>query len=167
MGGAIRREDKDVLNPEAASFKVAEKCETLSSLKEEQKQIFSQVVSSEVSFASNARRPNTNKQHSNKRTKGNLAAGLINKLFELIFYSNNGVGGDQILSLSERFSALKKVLEPTHSKFGFALADETTSSSSFEEINEQALMSTDTFTRRMRKQLEKLMVFYDSEIYSQ
>ena len=41
MGGAIRREDKDVLNPEAASFKVAEKCETLSSLKEEQKQIFS------------------------------------------------------------------------------------------------------------------------------
>ena len=65
------------------------------------------------------------------------------------------------------------MLEPTHSKFGFALNDDT-SNSSVEDFNgaigveeedkeQEATMSTDRFTKRMRKQLEKLLVFYDGE----
>ena len=71
---------------------------------------------------------------------------MTGKLFELIF----GTEEELQMSLSERFSMLKTVLEPTHSKFGFALDDETTSSSSIEECKEMK-MSTDTFTKRVRK----------------
>ena len=93
----------------------------------------------------------------------NLAAGVTQKLFDLIFASQKG-------SLSERLLALKKLLEPTHSKFGFALSDDTSGSSKEDVQNTSTstagqLSSAETgFTKRVRKQLEKLLVFYaDSE----
>ena len=79
------------------------------------------------------------------KKSGNLAAGVTQKLFDLIFDSQKG-------SLSERLRALKKLLEPTHSKFGFELSDDTSGSSKNDTSAAGQFCSTETgFTKRVRK----------------
>ena len=56
-----------------------------------------------------------------------MADNLINKLFSLIFEHHPLLNEE--LDLGGKLTALKKLIEPTHSKFGFALSDDSTASS--------------------------------------
>lgn len=83
-----------------------------------------------------------------------MADNLINKLFKLIFEHAHPL--DDEIDLGSKLTALKRLIEPTHSKFGFALSDDSTASST-ENLPAKAsdepaaTMSTDSFTRQIRK----------------
>ena len=98
-----------------------------------------------------------------------LASALIEKLFDLVFSRPTDLN---VIEMGQRLSALKKLLQPTHSKFGFALSDDTSSDSSEASdiyvtesgVQQKAHWSTELFTKRVRQLLERLTVFYHGEI---
>ena len=63
---------------------------------------------------------------------------------------------------------IKTVLEPTHSRFGFELSEDTSSLDSAQNFvsgpSKEELWTTESFTKRTRKVLERLLVFFHGEI---
>ena len=88
--------------------------------------------------------------------KVNLASGLIARLLDLLLVP---VENDN--SLGQRLVQLKEILEPKKSKFGFRLA--SSSSVDIEGADQQREVC---FTKLVRKQIEKLLVFYHGEVAS-
>ena len=87
--------------------------------------------------------------------KVNLASGPIARLLDLLL-----VPVEDDNSLGQRLVQLKEILEPKKSKFGFRLA---TSSSSV-DIDDADQLREVCFTKLVRKQIEKLLVFYHGEV---
>ena len=60
--------------------------------------------------------------------------------------------------MTDRLRALKLLLEPSYSKFGFALSEKTSSN---DELGMSSGPSTETgFVKEVRKLLERLLVFH-------
>ena len=88
--------------------------------------------------------------------KTGFTSSLVSKLLNVTFSDKAQI------RIEDRLTSLKRLLEPTHSKFGFAFNNDS-SLSSIEEA-ECGQMSPEKFTKKVRKLMEKLMVFYWGEV---